>query len=80
MPDEIHYVGTLLELDEALSLLPEIEAHIMKIAYFHWQNTVEIEQKLLKGEPNRRHRSWRHLSRRATGGVSNSEPRVSVAN
>lgn len=45
MPDEKHYVGTLLELDEALKCLPQMEAHITQIAYWHWRRTVEIEEK-----------------------------------
>jgi hypothetical protein len=73
MPDEEHYVGTLLELDDALSLLSRLEAHIMKIAYSHWQNTVEIEQERLSGESDRHPRS----RRRARAGDSNSERRVS---
>jgi hypothetical protein len=44
MPDEVNYVGTLLELEEALSSLPGIEAHITNVAYTHWRETVEIEQ------------------------------------
>lgn len=47
MPDEKHYVGTLLELDEALKCLPRMEAHITQIAYWHWQRTVEIEEERL---------------------------------
>jgi hypothetical protein len=74
MPDEKHYVGTLLELDKALLLLPGFEAHIMKTAYIHWQKTVEIEQERLKGGPDHRPRSRRHSSHHATAGVSNSEP------
>lgn len=67
MPDEKYYVGTLLELDEALSLLPSIEAHITETSYLHWQRTVEIEQELLNNtEADNRHRSRQHSSRRAT--------------
>ncbi|KAI0297855.1 hypothetical protein B0F90DRAFT_1608898, partial [Multifurca ochricompacta] len=44
MSDEQHYVGTLLELDEALMRLPDIEAHITYIAYMHWQQTLGIEE------------------------------------
>jgi hypothetical protein len=60
MPDEKDYVGTLLELEEALSLLPGIEAHITEISYSHWRNTVEIEQELLKSEADNRYRSRHH--------------------
>jgi hypothetical protein len=44
MPDEKHYVGTLLELDEALRRLPQMEAHIASTAYRNWQRTVQIEE------------------------------------
>lgn len=74
MPDEKHYVGTLLELDKALSLLPGFEGHIVKTAYVHWQDTVEIEQERLNSGPDYRPRCGRHPSRRATAGVSNPEP------
>lgn len=51
MLDEVNYVGRLLELEEALSRLPRIEAHITNVAYTHWRETVEIEeiQKRLAG-------------------------------
>jgi hypothetical protein len=81
MPDEKHYVGTLLDLGEALSLLPGFEAHIMEVSYSHWQRTVEIEQELLNGEADNRHRSRHHSGCRATATEgSNSEPRGSVNN
>lgn len=64
MPNEKHYVGTLLELNEALPLLPGFEAHITEVSYFLWRETVEIEQELR--EANNLHRSRRHSSRRAT--------------
>jgi hypothetical protein len=61
MPDEKNYVGTLLELEEALELLPGIEAHITKISYSHWRHTVEVEQELLNtSEADNRHRSRHH--------------------
>jgi hypothetical protein len=50
MPDEQHYVGTLLELDEALPLLPQLEAHIMNVAYKHWQQTLRIEEERRNSE------------------------------
>jgi hypothetical protein len=78
MPDEKNYVGTLLDLGEALSRLPRFEAHIMEVSYSYWQGTVEIEQELLNGEADNRHRSRHHSSRHASG--SNSEPRASVNN
>jgi hypothetical protein len=58
MPDEKDYVGTLLELNDALRRLPGIEAHITEISYSHWRRTVEIEQELLNSQlqaDNRRH-------------------------
>jgi hypothetical protein len=60
MPDEKNYVGTLLELEEALPLLPDVEAHIMEIAYLHWQRTVEIEEMRRNGGAERH----RHPGRR----------------
>lgn len=54
MPDEQHYVGTLLKLDEALPLLPQIEAHIMNVAYEHWRQTVAIEEGRRNGEATAR--------------------------
>lgn len=81
MPDEKYYVGTLLELDEALSRLPMFEAHITEISYSYWRRTVEIEQGLLNGGADNRHRSRHHSGRRATAAEgSNSEPRASVNN
>ena len=81
MPDEKYYVGTLLELDEALPRLPGFEAHIMKISYSHWRRTVEIEQERLNGEADNRRRSRHHSSRRTTASEgSNSEPRAIVGN
>jgi hypothetical protein len=44
MSDEMHYVGTLLELDEALQRPPQMEAHITSVAYWNWQRTVQIEE------------------------------------
>jgi len=52
MPDEEHYVGTLLELEEALKCLPRMEAHITQIAYWHWQRTVEIEEERSSTAPS----------------------------
>lgn len=63
MPDEKHYVGTLLELEEALLRLPGFEAHITNVSYSRWQRTVEIEQELLNSEADNRHRSWHHSGR-----------------
>jgi len=51
MPDEKHYVGRLLKLEEALLRLPMFEAHITEISYSHWRRTVEIEQELSNPEP-----------------------------
>jgi hypothetical protein len=79
MPDEVNYVGTLLGLDEALLRLHGLEAHIMKVAYLHWRETVEIEQELLGRESDRRqHPSRRHSNRRDATGVPNSEPGMST--
>jgi len=50
MPDEQDYVGTLLELDEALPLLPQIEAHITDVAYKHWRQAVALEEGRRNGE------------------------------
>ena len=81
MPDEKYYVGTLLELDEALSRLPGFEAHIMEISYSYWRRTVEIEQEVLNGEADNRHRSRHHSGRRATATEgSNSEPLARIDN
>jgi hypothetical protein len=66
MPDEKYYVGTLLELDEALSRLSGIEAHITDVSYSHWRRTVEIEQELQNSEADNRLRSRHHSSRRTT--------------
>ncbi|KAI0278924.1 hypothetical protein BGY98DRAFT_971193 [Russula aff. rugulosa BPL654] len=60
MPDEKHYVGRLLELEEALLRLPGFEAHITEISYSHWRRTVEIEQELLNREADNRRRSQHH--------------------
>ena len=60
MPDEKHYVGTLLELDEALQRLPQMEAHITSAAYWNWRRTVQIEeQRRAEAEANehRHHRA-----------------------
>lgn len=79
MPDEVNYVGTLLGLNEALSRLNGLEAHIMKVAYLHWRETVEIEQELLARESDRRqHPSRHHSNSRDAAGVPNSEPGVST--
>ncbi len=79
MPDEKHYVGTLLSLEEALPRLPSIEAHIMEIAYLHWRRTVEFEQESLNSEADHRHRSRHHSSRRNTAPEgSSSELRAST--
>jgi hypothetical protein len=59
MPDEKHYVGKLLELEEALPLLCGFEAHVTEISYLHWRRTVEIEQELLDSEADNRRRSQR---------------------
>ena len=79
MPDEKNYVGTLLELEDALLRLPRFEAHITQICYSHWRRTVEIDQELLNGEVDNRHRSRHHSNRRATtteGPNSESRPNV----
>lgn len=60
MPDEKHYVGRLLELEEALLRLPGFEAHITEISYSHWRRTVGIEQELLNREADNRRRSQHH--------------------
>lgn len=85
MPDEVNYVGTLLELDEALSRLHGLEAHIMNVAYLHWRDTVEIERELLDLESDRRQRpspSSRHHSNRRDAarpaGVPSSKQGVST--
>jgi hypothetical protein len=82
MPNEKHYVGKLLELDEALSRLPGFEAHITEVSYLYWRRTIEIERELPNTEAgNRPHRSRRHSGRRATATEgSNSAPRSSVNN
>ena len=79
MPDEKYYVGTLLELDEALPRLPGFEAHIMNVSYSYWRRTVEIEQARLNDETDNRHRSRHHSGRRTTATeVLNSGPRATV--
>ncbi|KAI9463930.1 hypothetical protein F5148DRAFT_1210563 [Russula earlei] len=45
MPDEMSYVGKLLELEEALSLLPPLEGYITRMAYLQWRRTIEIEER-----------------------------------
>lgn len=84
MPDEVNYVGRLLELEEALSSLPGIEAHITNVAYTHWRETVEIEEIRKRmvggGSDGRQPPSWRNSTRRDAARVSNPEPRVSTAN
>jgi hypothetical protein len=60
MADEKNYVGTLLGLDEALRVLPAVEAHVMNVAYQHWQQTVAVEKE-------------RQISDAATG-LPNSPP------
>lgn len=44
MPDEQFYVGTLLELDEALKLLPPSESRVTEMAYRLWKYTLELEK------------------------------------
>lgn len=61
MPDEKHYVGTLLELDDALSRLRGFEAHITGISYSHWRRTLEIEQELLNSEADNPRHSQHHV-------------------
>ena len=73
MPDEKYYVGTLLELDEAVKLLPVFEAHITEVAYWHWLHTVKIEEERLReaeaeAEAERHPHSGRR--RRASAGES----------
>ncbi|KAI0290014.1 hypothetical protein BC826DRAFT_574963 [Russula brevipes] len=53
MPNESHYVGTLLELEEALRLLPPVEAHVTEVAHWHWRRTVEK----VRRESDRRRRT-----------------------
>ncbi len=81
MPDEKNYVGTLLNIEDALPRLSRLEAHIMSVSYWHWRDTVEIERELLNSEADHRHRSRHHSSRRAmvTEG-SNPEPGARVGN
>jgi hypothetical protein len=81
MPDEKNYVGTLLDIENALPLLYGFEAHIMRVSYLHWRNTVEIERGLLNSEADRRPRSRHHSIRRTTATEgSNSGPGASVGN
>ena len=61
MPDEKNYVGTLLELEEALPLLPIREAHITEIAYLHWRRTLEIEGMRQNGGSERHRHPRRRL-------------------
>jgi len=68
MPDEKHYVGTLLELDEALKCLPRMEAHITQIAYCHWRRTVEIEEERLSTAAEVEADGHDHGHRRASAG------------
>jgi hypothetical protein len=73
MPDEKHYVGTLLELDEALALLSGFEARITRVAHWHWRCTVKIEEERLReaeaeAEAERHPHSGRR--RRASAGES----------
>ena len=74
MPDEEHYVGTLLELDEALKRLPQMQAHITQIAYWHWRRTVEIEEERLStaaeaaANGHGDHDDYSHRHRRASAG------------
>lgn len=75
MPDEKYYVGTLLDLDEALSRLPSIEAHITEISYLHWRRTVEIEQELLNNTEADNRRHSRHLSSRRATAAEGSDSR-----
>jgi hypothetical protein len=53
MPNESHYVGTLLELEEALRLLPPMEAHVTEVAHWYWRHTVEK----VRHESDRRRRT-----------------------
>ena len=77
MPDEKHYVGTLLELDEALKCLPRMEAHITQIAYWHWQRTAEIEEERsstaaeAEADGHGDHDDHSHRHRRASAGEVN---------
>ncbi|KAI0262771.1 hypothetical protein BC834DRAFT_890168 [Gloeopeniophorella convolvens] len=41
MPDEQHYVGTLLARDDALCRLPRGEAHVAEVVYRVWELTVQ---------------------------------------
>jgi hypothetical protein len=66
MPDEKHYVGTLLELDEALQRLPQMEAHIASTAYWNWQRTIQIEEQQRRAEAEVKE----HYHRRASAGES----------
>lgn len=59
MFDEVYYVGTLLELEEALRRLPRREAHITEIAYQHWLYTVETEERGRNAETDRHEHSRR---------------------
>ncbi|KAI0000752.1 hypothetical protein BJV74DRAFT_110510 [Russula compacta] len=59
MPDEVHYVGKLLELEEALRRLPRFQAHITETVYRHWLYTVETEERGRNAETDRRELSRR---------------------
>jgi hypothetical protein len=55
MPDEEHYVGTLLEPEEAVKRLSALEAHITEVAYRHWLHTVRVEEERLREAEAERH-------------------------
>lgn len=44
MPDEQTYVGTLLDLEEALKLLSPSEGRVALMAYRLWKQTLELEE------------------------------------
>lgn len=44
MPDEQAYVGTLLELEEALGLLSPSEGRVTLMAHRLWKQTLELEE------------------------------------
>lgn len=48
MPDETSYVGTLLEINEALEVLPGLEAQIAEVAYKLWKYTMQVEEEARK--------------------------------
>ncbi len=70
MPDEKHYVGTLLELDEAVKRLSAFEAHITEVAYWHWLHTIRIEEERLREAEAERHPHSGRRRRRASAGES----------